>query len=94
MVAYVATLDVPRHVVDYLSRLLATRRRQIGTPRSDRSSRRCWCCAGSGCVHCLVRDTGISQATGYRYLHEGIDALAGQAPDLHEVLVPVVGRKA
>ncbi|MGW4966121.1 hypothetical protein ACWEPL_53655 [Nonomuraea sp. NPDC004186] len=27
----------------------------------------------------------VSQATGYRYLHEGIDVLASQAPDLHEV---------
>ncbi|MCG5213118.1 hypothetical protein MBA17_07545 [Streptosporangium sp. KLBMP 9127] len=24
-----------------------------------------------GCVHCLARDAGVSQATGYRYLHEG-----------------------
>ncbi len=39
-----------------------------------------------GCVHCLARDAGVSQATGYRYLHEGIDVLAEQAPDLHEVL--------
>ena len=34
----------------------------------------------------LARDTGISQATGYRYLHEGIDVLADRAPDLHQVL--------
>src|SRR3712207_6080345 len=34
----------------------------------------------------LAADSGISLATGYRYLHEGIDALAAQAPDLHEVL--------
>ncbi len=39
-----------------------------------------------GCVHCLARDAGISQATGYRYLHEGIDVLAEKAPDLHQVL--------
>ncbi len=39
-----------------------------------------------GCVHCLARNAGVSQATGYRYLHEGIDVLAEQAPDLHEVL--------
>lgn len=39
-----------------------------------------------GCVHCLARDAGVSQATGYRYLHEGIDVLAEQAPDLHDVL--------
>jgi hypothetical protein len=35
-------------------------------------------------VHCLARDAGISQTTGYRYLHEGV--LAAQAPDLQEVL--------
>jgi hypothetical protein len=34
----------------------------------------------------LARDAGVSTATGYRYLHEGIDALAAQAPDLHQVL--------
>lgn len=39
-----------------------------------------------GCVHCLARDAGISRATSYRYLHEGIDVLADQAPDLHEIL--------
>jgi DDE superfamily endonuclease len=36
----------------------------------------------------LAADTGISLATGYRYLHEGIDVLAAQAPDLPEVLEP------
>ncbi|MCX5098349.1 transposase family protein [Streptomyces sp. NBC_00439] len=30
--------------------------------------------------------TGISQATSYCHLHEGIDILAAQAPDLHAVL--------
>jgi hypothetical protein len=39
-----------------------------------------------GCVHCLARDAGVSQATGYRYPHEAIDVLAAQAPDLHQVL--------
>jgi hypothetical protein len=39
-----------------------------------------------GCVPCLTRDAGISQATGYRYLQEGIDVLPVQAPDLHDVL--------
>ncbi|WP_326806337.1 IS5/IS1182 family transposase [Streptomyces sp. NBC_01788] len=93
MVTYVATLDVPRHVVDHLSRLLAAHRRRIGTPRGSRALgpfRQAvlvlrWF-RERGCVHCLARDAGISQATGYRYLHEGIDVLAAQAPDLHEVL--------
>ncbi|WP_171109602.1 MULTISPECIES: transposase family protein [Streptomyces] len=93
MVTYVATLDVPRHVVEFLARLLAAHRRRIGTPKGSRALgpfRQAvlvlrWF-RERGCVHCLARDAGVSQATGYRYLHEGIDVLAGQAPDLHEVL--------
>jgi DDE superfamily endonuclease len=34
----------------------------------------------------LAADADVSIATGYRYLHEGIDVLAAQAPDLHQVL--------
>lgn len=34
----------------------------------------------------LVRDHGISRATGYRYLDEVITVLAAHAPDLHDVL--------
>ncbi|MGO4424761.1 IS5/IS1182 family transposase, partial [Streptomyces sp. MCAF7] len=83
MITYVATLDVPRHVVVLLARLLATHRRRIGTPRRSRALgpfRQAvlvvrWF-RERGCVHCLARDAGISQATGYRYLHEGIDVLA------------------
>nr|WP_277351615.1 transposase family protein [Microbispora sp. CL1-1] len=29
---------------------------------------------------------GLSQATAYRYLHEAIDVLSTQAPDLHQAL--------
>ncbi|WP_406384123.1 hypothetical protein [Streptomyces sp. NBC_01618] len=32
-----------------------------------------------GCAHRLAREAGVSQATGYRYLYEGIDLLAAQA---------------
>jgi hypothetical protein len=93
LVTYVATLDVPRHVVEYLSRLLAAHRRRIGTPRGSRALgpfRQAvlvlrWF-RERGCMHCLARDAGISQATAYRYLHEGINVLADQAPDLHEAL--------
>ncbi|WP_432037143.1 transposase family protein [Streptomyces cucumeris] len=93
MVTYVATLDVPRHVVEYLARLLAAHRRHIGTPRGNRALgpfRQAvlilrWF-RERGCVHCLARDAGVSQATGYRYLHEGIDVLAEKAPDLYQVL--------
>jgi hypothetical protein len=34
---YAATLDVPRHIVEFLARLLATQRRRIGTPRGSRA---------------------------------------------------------
>ncbi|QDN85537.1 transposase family protein [Streptomyces sp. RLB3-6] len=93
MVTFVATLDVPNHVVEYLARLLAAHRRRLGTPRRSRALgpfRQAvlvlrWF-RERGCVHCLARDAGISQATAYRYLHEGIDVLAHKAPDLHDVL--------
>src|SRR6266508_6635035 len=89
LVTYVATLDVPRHVVEYLARLLAAQRCRLGTPRGSRALgpfRQAilvlrWF-RERGCVHCLARDAWISQATGYRYLHEAIDVLAAQAPDL------------
>jgi hypothetical protein len=68
-------------------------RRRIGTPKGSRalgSFRQAvlvlrWFRERS-CVHCLARDAGISQATGYCYLHEGVDVLAEQAPDMHRVL--------
>lgn len=93
MVTYVAMLDVPRHVVELLARLLAAHRRRIGPKRSRALGpfRQAvpvlrWF-RERGCVHCAWPVTpGISQATGYRYLHEGIDVLADPAPDLHEVL--------
>ncbi|WP_217178252.1 transposase family protein [Streptomyces sp. AC495_CC817] len=93
MVTYVATLDVPGHVVEFLARHLAAHRRRIGTPKGSRvlgPFRQAelvlrWF-RERGRVHCLARDAGVSQATGYRYLHEGINGLAEQAPDLHEVL--------
>ncbi|GGY15454.1 transposase [Streptomyces minutiscleroticus] len=93
MVTYVATLDVPRHTVEFLARLLAAHRRRVRTPRGSRALgpfRQAvlvlrWF-RDQACVHCLARDAGISQATGYRYLHEGIDVLAEQAPDLHTAL--------
>lgn len=55
----------------------------------DRSAKRSWCSAGSAnAAACTAwpATPHVSQATGYRYLHEGIDVLADQAPDLHEVL--------
>ncbi|MFJ6216131.1 transposase family protein [Streptomyces sp. NPDC092296] len=93
MVTYAATLDVPRHTVEFPARLLAAHRRLMGTPKGPRALgpfRQAvlvprWF-RERGCVHRPARDAGVSQATGYRYLHEGIAVLADQAPDLPEVL--------
>ncbi len=93
MIAYSAMLDVPRPVVEFLARLLATHRRSVGTPSGSRALgpfRQAvlvlrWF-RDRGRVHRLALDAGISQATGYRYLHEGIDVLAERTPELHEVL--------
>ncbi|MFD5065692.1 transposase family protein [Streptomyces sp. NPDC058394] len=85
--------DVPRPVVEYLARLLTEHRRAIGTRRGTRvlgPFRQAvlvlrWF-RDHTCIHCLARDAGISRATGYRYLHEGIDVLAAEAPGLADVL--------
>ena len=37
LVTYAATLDVPRHTVEFLARLLASHRRQLRTPRGSRA---------------------------------------------------------
>lgn len=86
-------LDLPRHLVEFLAALLAAHRRMIGTPKRSRSLspfRQALFCLRwfreGGCVQRLALDAGLSQATGYRYLHEAIDVLADQAPDLHQVL--------
>lgn len=79
--------------MEFLARLLVAHRRGIGTPKGSRALGPFrqevlvlrWF-REHGCVHCLARNAGISQATGYRYLHEGIGVLAAQAPDLHEML--------
>ena len=66
-------LAVPRPVAVFHARLPATHRRKTGTPHGSRALGPCrqavlvlrWF-RERGCVHCLARDAGISQATGYR----------------------------
>jgi DDE superfamily endonuclease len=93
VIAYRATLDVPVRTVQRLAAWLATHRRQIGT-RKGRRVLGCYRQAvmvlrwfrDDTCVRLLARDAGMGISTAYRYLHEGIDVLAAQAPDLHDVL--------
>jgi hypothetical protein len=93
VITYSATLDVPEATATLLTDLLIAERRRRGTGIGARAaSARIqavlvlrWFRQDIG-MPTLARDAGISQATGYRYLHEGIDVLADRAPDLHQVL--------
>ena len=89
MITYSATLDVPEATAVLLTDLLIAERRRRGTGIGARAtSARIqavlvlrWFRQDTG-MPTLARDAGVSQATGYRYLHEGIDVLAARAPDL------------
>src|SRR4051812_15655503 len=93
MITYSATLDVPDAPAPLLVELLAAERLRRGTGVGARAAS-CfdqavlvlrWFREDTG-MPTLARDAGVAQATGYRYLHEGIDVLAARAPDLHSAL--------
>jgi len=93
-VTYTAVLPVAEETVLFVSRLLFAERLRRGTRRRRRSL---------GCyrqavlvlrwfrdatpVAQLAADNTLSPSTAYRYLHEGIDVLAAQAPDLRGALL-------
>jgi hypothetical protein len=93
VIAYSATLDVPAETATLVTELLAAERLRRGTGVGARAASARdqtilvlrWFRKTPACPT-LARDVGVSLATGYRYLHEGIDVLAARAPDLHEVL--------
>ena len=93
VITYSATLDVPEATAVLLTDLLIAERRRRGTGIGARAASARdqailvlrWFRQDAD-LPTLARDTGVSVATGYRYLHEGIDVLADQAPDLHQVL--------
>ena len=93
MIAYSATLDVPEATAALLTDLLIVERRRRGTGLGARAASARdqallvlrWF-RDDADIKILARDLTVSVATGYRYLHEGIDVLAAHAPDLHEGL--------
>jgi DDE superfamily endonuclease len=93
VITYSATLDVPTSTATLLTDLLITERRRRGTGIGARAATARtqailvlrWFREDTG-MPTLARHAGVSPATGYRYLHEGIDVLAARAPDLHSVL--------
>lgn len=93
-ITYTTTLDIRRReTVEYLATLLASHRVTLGT----RAGRRAldpftqailvlrWFLDGTR-VRQLAADNHIGKSTAYTYLHEGIDVLAAQAPDLADAL--------
>ncbi len=93
MITSSATLDVPAETALLLTDLLVAERLRRGTGVGARAASARdqavlvlrWFREDAD-MKVLAADSGISLATGYRYLHEGIDVLAAQAPDLHAVL--------
>jgi hypothetical protein len=93
VIAYRAMLDVPRELVRYVSRLLAAERRTRGTRNGTRALT-CWYQALMVLVWfrknedktLLGAGFGVSRATAYRYVAEGIRVLIAQVPDLHDAL--------
>jgi DDE superfamily endonuclease len=93
VIAYRATLDVPRELVLFVAKLLLAERRRRGTPRGSRALTCFWEAVlalrwfrDRTCPGALARDHGISRATAYRYVDEVIEVLAEQAPDLRQAL--------
>jgi hypothetical protein len=93
-ITYTTTLDVRRReTAEHLARLLASHRVALGT----RTGRRAlgpfrqavlvlrWFLDGTR-IRQLATDNHIAKSTAYTYLHEGIDVLAAQAPDLTDAL--------
>jgi hypothetical protein len=93
VIAYRATLDVPRELVQFAAKLLLAERHRRGTPRGSRALTCFWQAVlgvrwfrDRTAPEALARDHGISRATAYRYLDELIAVLAEQAPGLHQAL--------
>jgi hypothetical protein len=93
-VTYTAVLPVSEETVLFVSGLLAAERQRRGT-RSRRRALGCyrqavlilrWFLDGIRLAQ-LAADNAISGSTAYRYLHEGIDALAAAAPGLRGALL-------
>src|ERR687894_1084262 len=93
-VTYTAALPVAEGTVQFVSGLLAAERRRRGT-RGRRRALGCyrqavlvlrWFLDGTRLAQ-LAADNAIGGSTAYRYLHEGIDALAAAAPGLRGALL-------
>jgi hypothetical protein len=86
-------LEINRSTAEYLAGIVAAHRRAIGTRKGTRALGPFkqavlvlrWFVDDTRIRH-LATDNRIGKSTAYTYLHEGIDVLAAQAPDLAAVL--------
>ena len=93
MITYRVRLDVPRELIRFVARLLRRHREAIGTRKNTRSL---GCYRQALFILARYRDNadiprlgagfGISQATSYRYVAEGTEVIAAEAPGLEEAL--------
>lgn len=92
-VTYAGTLDMQRATVAFLAGLLEAERARRATRTGTRALSPFtqavlvvrWFLDATRVAR-LAADHDIGVSTAYRYLHEGIDALAAQAPDLRTAL--------
>jgi hypothetical protein len=93
VITYRATLDVPASTVLLVSRWLLAHRlahdrrpwQRAATPYVQAVLVLRWFKEATD-IRILARDARVSIATAYRYLHEAIDVIAAQTPELSEVL--------
>ena len=93
MLSYPATGDVPESIAHTICLWLAAHRRahdvrpwqRAATCRAQAVLLLRWMVAGTA-LTTLARDSRVSRATAYRYLHEALGVIADRAPDLPEVL--------
>ena len=92
-VSHRARLDVPSPLLKAVTGWIARHRRRPGArPRQRAASVHAQVVLvlrglrHRADLHTLAGDTGVGQATAYRYLHEGLDVIAAHAPDLLDVL--------
>lgn len=94
MIAHAATLDVSRDMLKYATAAVIRARRANPNARPSRRAvgpqRQALMVLrflrDAVAIWRLARDAGVSRATGYRYLHEALDALAALAPTLTEAI--------
>ncbi len=93
-VTYAAVLTAPEETVLFVASLLHAERQRRGT-RTGRRALGCFAQAvlvlrwfiDNTRLAQLATDNAIGLSTAYRYLHEGIDALAARRPGLHSALL-------